>query len=148
MLHGVDMTPQSYDWQAVASVDLAAFCNKPLSELHAEIDTLTKEYGDDAIMRLHSYEQGGGWSMRTDTVIPSTTHHYLKVYQNLPVWTQEQRHAQMKQSCIDYEERTRTTPEEYAALVEKLKLHIAKQDDQQSKRIQELHQIATGKKKR
>jgi hypothetical protein len=156
MLHGVDMTPQSYDWQEVDRVDLDVFCNKPLSALHGEIDKLVETHGAESIMRVHSYESGGGWSMRTDTVIPSTTYYALKVFKNLPVWTQEQRYAKLQQSAIEYEERSRERSKrdraQLAKLVKKLKvsdvvktLHA---DDPQAKQIKEMHERIIGKKKK
>jgi hypothetical protein len=156
MLHGVEMTPQSYDWQEVDRVDLDVFCNKPLSALHGEIDKLVEKHGDESIMRVHSYESGGGWSMRADTAIPSTTYYELKVFKNLPVWTPEQRYAKLQQSAIEYEERSRERSKrdraQLAKLVKKLKasdvVKTLYADDPHAKRIKDMHERATGKKKK
>jgi hypothetical protein len=147
MLHGVDMTPQSYDWQEVDRVDLGVFCNKPLSALHGEIDKLVKQYGDESIMHLHSYESGGGWSMRADTAIPSTTYYELKVFQNLPVWTREQRHAQLQQSAIEYDQRSRERAKADLARIAKL-VKILNEDDPHAKRVKDLHENITDKRKK
>jgi hypothetical protein len=152
VLHGVDMTPQRYDWQKVARVDLGAFCNKPLSELHDVIDKLVIEHGEDAIMRTHSYESGGGWSMRADCAIPSTTYYELEVFKYMPVLTSEQRHAELQQFAIEYDEKTRqNTKERHAELLRRataIAQKLKEADDPHAKRIKDLHERAVGKKKK
>lgn len=144
ILHGVDMTPQSYEWQSVDRVSLDSLCGKPITELHGVVDELIKKHGEDAQLRVHSYESGGGWSMRADCAIPSTTHHELKVFKYLPVLTREQRQAELKEFAIKYDQAMReNTKRRYEELVAKGLIKTAPKGDKHAKRVQELHDRAS-----